>query len=195
MAVNIVILASGSGSNAENIYSHLKNRDDIRITAFLSNNPNAYVAERAKKLGVSFELFDRATLQDEQRFTDLLSSYRPDMIILAGFLLKVPPYLIRQYPDKIINIHPALLPDFGGKGMYGQHVHEAVIKSGVGYSGISIHLVNENYDEGRILFQASCEIVKEDTPDSLAAKIHQLEYRYFPQVIVEYIEENLLKSR
>lgn len=184
--LNIVVFASGSGSNAEQLVKHFEAVEGINITAIFCNKPDAYVLERAKKLGVPTEVFDRKAFKDEL-FVDRLKAYDADFIVLAGFLWKVPEYLIQAYPDKIINIHPALLPNYGGKGMYGHHVHEAVIANQEKHSGITIHLVNEHYDEGRTLFQAQVAVVPEDTPDTLAQKIHQLEHRYFPKVVEDYI--------
>ncbi|REE01700.1 phosphoribosylglycinamide formyltransferase [Marinoscillum furvescens] len=183
---NIVVFASGSGSNAEQLIKHFEAVEDISVSAVFCNKPNAYVLERAKKLGVPSEVFDRSSFHDEQ-FLNRLQKFEADFIVLAGFLWKVPEYLIGAFPDKIINIHPALLPSYGGKGMYGQHVHEAVIANKEPFSGITIHLVNENYDEGRTLFQAKVAVGAEDTPDSLAQKIHQLEHQHFPVVVEDYI--------
>lgn len=188
MAVNIVIFASGSGSNAENLFQYFQNNPEINVSAFFCNNPKAYVIDRARKLNVPCEVFDRSTFKSAD-FLDTLAQYRPDFIVLAGFLWMVPGYLIDAYPDKILNIHPALLPKYGGKGMYGSFVHEAVIRDKEISSGITIHLVNQRYDEGRVIFQAICDITKGDTADSLAAKIHELEYKYFPQIVEDYIME------
>lgn len=181
---NLAILASGSGTNAENIANYFANHDSIQVSKILANKPNAYVLERAKRLGVPSSVFSRSEFQ-EKRFLEQLNN--SDYLILAGFLWLIPKYLIEAFPDKIINIHPALLPKYGGKGMYGSRVHESVIESGEKQSGITIHLVNEEYDKGRHLFQGKCEVTSEDTPESLARKVHALEYEHFPRVIMEYV--------
>ena len=184
----IAIFASGSGSNAENIATHFQQNEHARITLFLTNNPKAKVLERAKRLQIPAVVFNRHELLEEMHLLRILKDQKIELIVLAGFLLKIPTYLIKAYPNRIINIHPALLPKYGGKGMYGKHVHEAVIKAKENNSGITIHYVNENYDEGTILFQASCKVDKQDDADSLAQKIHQLEYQHFPEVIQSVVE-------
>ena len=180
---NIVIFASGSGSNAENIYNYIKNNDDINISLIVTNNKNAFVIERAKKLNIPCEIITKSQFQNNQFVLDTLSKYNTDFIVLAGFLLLIPEYLIENY--KIINIHPALLPNYGGKGMYGDNVHKAVIENKEKESGITIHYVNSKYDEGKIIFQAKCEVTPQDSFETLAEKIHSLEYEHFPHVIVE----------
>ncbi|GAB4249046.1 MAG: phosphoribosylglycinamide formyltransferase [Ekhidna sp.] len=182
--INLAILASGSGTNAENICNYFENHPNIQIKEILSNKPDAYVHERAKKLGIPSKTFTKEEFTDKsfiKRLTDI------DYIILAGFLWLIPGYLIKAFPDKIINIHPALLPKYGGKGMYGDHVHKAVIKANEKESGITIHLVNEKYDDGRILFQEKCTLDTGETPRSLAEKVHALEYEHLPKVIENYI--------
>lgn len=193
MAVNIVIFASGSGTNAENLFHHFKNLPEINVRAFFCNNPNAYVIERAKKLQVPCEIFDRQELNAPE-FLGRLETYDTDFIVLAGFLWMVPGYLIDRFTDKIINIHPALLPKYGGKGMYGNFVHQAVINEKERVSGITIHVVNSRYDEGRIIFQEMCEVKEKDTPESLARRIHELEYKYFPEIVEDYIREYIQKT-
>ncbi|WP_339784370.1 MAG: phosphoribosylglycinamide formyltransferase [Imperialibacter sp.] len=183
MKKNLAIFASGSGTNAENIVKHFKGNSDVGVKLILSNKKDAGVLERAKKLGIPSHVFSRPDFYENNNVLDVLKAHNVDWVVLAGFLWLIPGNLIKAFPDKIINIHPALLPKFGGKGMYGDRVHQAVIQAGEKDSGITIHLVNEKYDEGKILFQASCDIEKDETPQSLAAKIHQLEYTYFPQVI------------
>jgi phosphoribosylglycinamide formyltransferase-1 len=153
----------------------------------LSNRKEAYVIERAKKHGISWQTFDRKTFYESNEILNLLVSLETDLVILAGFLWLVPSNLIERYKGRIINIHPALLPKFGGKGMYGSIVHESVIRAGEKESGITIHYVNEKYDEGDIIFQARCSVVPGESPESLAAKVHELEYAHFPKII-----ENLL---
>jgi phosphoribosylglycinamide formyltransferase 1 len=185
--IRIAIFASGSGTNAENIVQSFKTHSEIRVELILTNNSSAYVIERSKSMGIDCVIFTREDLNKNKTVENLLQERKVDWIILAGFLWLIPASLIQKYPDRIINIHPALLPAYGGKGMYGQFVHEAVIANGESKSGITIHLVNEEYDKGIILYQAECDITKDDTSDSLAKKIHQLEYTYFPRVIEKAI--------
>lgn len=176
------LFASGSGSNAENIIRYFENNPGVEFPLIISNKKDAYVHERAKNLGIPSFSFRKSDFESGE-VLELLQQYAVDYIILAGFLLKIPENLLKAYPDKIINIHPALLPKFGGKGMYGNHVHEAVVANQEKKSGITIHYVNENYDEGEIIFQAKCEVLPTDTPDDVAEKVHALEYEYFPKVI------------
>jgi phosphoribosylglycinamide formyltransferase-1 len=183
----IAIFASGSGTNAQRIIEYFSGNPQITVSLVLSNKPDAYVLERAKKLKVPYVVFDKHIFNETDEIPNLLKKEGIDFIVLAGFLWLVPLNLIRAYPGKIINIHPALLPKYGGKGMYGERVHEAVIQSGDKESGISIHYVNEKYDEGSIIFQAKCEVQPDDTPDSLAQRIHQLEYKHYPEVIEKLV--------
>lgn len=169
--------------------AHFRHSDKAEIALIASNKPDAYVLERAKKFNVSTFTFSKKEM-DAGVLLEKLQEEKIDWVILAGFLLKIPVELTRAFPDRMVNIHPALLPKYGGKGMYGAHVHEAVKAAGEKETGITIHLVNENYDEGKIVFQASTAIDELDTPDSIAAKVHELEHKYFPQVI----EELLLKQ-
>ncbi len=185
--INLAILASGSGTNAENIANYFSSHQQIQVKEILSNRKEAGVHDRAEKLGIHSSTFSREEFRKEI-FLERLEEI--DFIILAGFLWLIPKYLIEAFPNKIVNIHPALLPKFGGKGMYGMHVHEAVIAAGEKESGITIHLVNEKYDEGEILFQTKCEIGVNDTPESLAKKIHALEYEHFPFQIERLILNN-----
>jgi phosphoribosylglycinamide formyltransferase-1 len=180
---HLVIFASGSGTNAQNIAEYFQNSDAARVSAIFCNNSNAFVLERAKKMNLPVCLFNRKQFYESDYVADNLRKYTADFVILAGFLWLIPEYLIKQYPEKIINIHPALLPKYGGKGMYGNAVHEAVIASADIESGISIHFVDEKYDHGKIIFQAKCPVTSVDTPETLARKIHQLEYEYFPKII------------
>jgi len=182
--IRLAIFASGSGTNAENIAKYFDGHPSICVAEVLSNKVDAFVHERAKNLGIPSSTFSKAAFK-ESSFVEKLQDI--DYIILAGFLWLIPKYLIQAFPDRIINIHPALLPKFGGKGMYGHHVHDAVIAAGEQKSGITIHLVNEEYDKGEILFQAHCEVEEVEKPDTLAQKIHKLEYVHFPRVIEEYI--------
>lgn len=183
----IIILASGSGTNAENIINYFKNSVNISVNQVLSNKKNAKVLERANRLDVNATSFSSAELYDSDVVFDNLVK-NADYIILAGFLLKIPSKIIEAFPNRIINIHPALLPKYGGKGMYGMNVHNAVVENKEKISGISIHYVNENYDEGVIIFQKSFEIDENDTAEDVAGKIHTLEYKYFPEVIEEVIQ-------
>ena len=181
--INIAVFASGNGSNAENIIRYFKDNEEIRVALVLSNNKNAYVHTRAKNLGVPSYTFSKDEFDKGDPVLQKLQEYRIDFIVLAGFLLKVPEPILKAYPQRIVNIHPALLPKYGGKGMYGDRVHKAVIQAGEKESGITIHWVNEHYDEGEIIFQARCPVLPSDTPEELAQRIHKLEYEYYPQVI------------
>ena len=190
---HIAIFASGNGTNAQNLieYFNLNKRCDfshVNVAVVICNKTNAPVIERAKKMGVPAVVLKKEELTTTpQALLQTLKEYKIDYIVLAGYLQMIPLELIKEYPDRIINIHPSLLPAYGGKGMYGHHVHEAVVAAGEKESGITIHLVDEVYDSGRILFQARCPINLGDTPEILAAKIHQLEYEHFPCIIEEYI--------
>ena len=183
MKKNIAIFASGSGTNAENIIRYLQENDFIRVALVLSNRSDAYVLERANRLKVPSKVFLKDDWISGEQILALLREYNIDFIVLAGFLVRVPDVLLHAYPDKIINIHPALLPKFGGKGMYGDRVHEAVVTAGEKESGITIHYINEHYDEGNTIFQAKCPVLPEDSPADVAKKVHSLEYEYYPQVI------------
>jgi len=178
----LAILASGSGSNAEKILEHFQNSEIAEVALVASNKADAFVLERAKKFDVPTFTFSRKEM-DSGVLLEKLQRENIDWVILAGFLLKIPVELTRGFPDRMVNIHPALLPKYGGKGMYGSFVHEAVKAAGEKETGITIHLVNENYDEGRIVFQASTPLTSDDTPDSIAEKVHALEHKHFPEVI------------
>ena len=180
---NIVLFASGSGTNAENIVRFFAQSKDIKVMALFCNNPKAGVIERMNKLGIPVILFNKSDFANETYFNNLLAPYAPDLLVLAGFLWLIPAYLVKAYPNKIINIHPALLPKFGGKGMYGHHVHEAVLAKGEKEHGITIHFVNEKYDEGNPIVQAKFDVVKEDTLETIHQKIAKLEMFYFPEAI------------
>lgn len=183
----IIIFASGSGTNAQNIIEYFRNSDLAVVNYVVTNNPKAGVLERARGLGVPSKIFSKQEI-DKPEFLDFLKK-NADFIVLAGFLLKIPDQMISDFPNTIVNIHPALLPKYGGKGMYGMHVHRAVVENQEKESGITIHYVNENYDEGAIIFQKSVDLTSDDTPEDVAAKIHHLEQENFPKVI-----ENILKS-
>lgn len=178
----IVIFASGSGSNAENIHSYFKNCDDVEISCILTNNKDAGVIERANRLKISLFYFNKSAFAGDMVLL-FLKSLDPDLIVLAGFLLKIPKNLVSAFPDRIINIHPALLPKFGGKGMYGMNVHRAVKESGATKTGITIHFVNEQYDEGAIIHQTEVELDGSESSEEIAAKVHSLEYEHYPIII------------
>jgi phosphoribosylglycinamide formyltransferase-1 len=186
---NIAIFASGSGTNAENLIRFLRTSPFGKVKVVLTNRLDAGVLDRAQSLEVESLVFTREQFYNSKEVLDLLFERDIDYIVLAGFLWLVPEYLLLPFENKIVNIHPALLPKYGGKGMYGSRVHRAVIDAGESESGISIHHVNQDYDEGDIIFQARCDIEPGETPDSLAKKIHELEYTYFPTVV-----ESLLKK-
>ncbi|HPE87591.1 MAG: phosphoribosylglycinamide formyltransferase [Bacteroidales bacterium] len=185
----IVIFASGNGTNAARIAEYFSNTQGIALRAIFCNQPGAYVLERAKQAGISTVLFTREALYHNGEVLQKLQSLSPDLIVLAGFMWLIPDPLLKAFPQRILNIHPALLPAYGGKGMYGMHVHNAVIANKEKESGITIHLVNEKYDAGDILFQAKCIVAPEETPESLAQKIHALEYKNFPEVIESYLRQ------
>ncbi|MDD5507179.1 MAG: phosphoribosylglycinamide formyltransferase [Bacteroidales bacterium] len=180
---NIAIFASGSGTNAENIAAHFRGNPQVCVRLILSNRPDALVLKRAEKLGIPTYVFSRYQLYQTDDILNILKENMICLIVLAGFLWLVPVHILKAYPNRIINIHPALLPQYGGKGFYGSVVHEAVIRSGDKESGITIHYVNEVYDSGQVIFQARCPVEPDDTPESLARKVHQLEYTYFPVII------------
>jgi len=184
---NLVVFASGTGSNAVNITRHFMQGNQARVVGLFCNNPSAPVIDKMKQLNVPVVLFDKNTFLNESLFLNTLTHYRPDLIVLAGFLLLVPDYLIKAYSEKIINIHPSLLPKFGGKGMYGMHVHKAVIASAEKESGLTIHLVNEHFDDGEILLQVKCAVDKTDTPETLGEKVLQLEHEHYPRVIAKWV--------
>ncbi len=187
--IRIVIFASGSGTNAENIVKYFKKNKNIEVNFIVSNNKKAGILDRAIQLEIPVKVIGKNEL-DSDLFLHFLER-EADYIILAGFLLKIPERLICRFTDKIINIHPALLPKFGGKGMYGMHIHKAVVKNRETKTGISIHLVNENYDEGAILFQKEVDVLKTDSAEEVASKIHVLEQENFPQIIDRFIKNKL----
>lgn len=183
----IALFSSGNGTNAENIAKYFDKNVQIKVAIVVSNKQNAFVHQRAKALNIPSYSFTKEEIMQGAQVQKLLSDYSIDYIILAGFLLKVPDALLQIYPNRIINIHPALLPKHGGKGMYGDRVHKKVIEMGDTQSGITIHYVNEKYDEGEIIFQESCHILPEDTYEDVAQKVHKLEYAHFPRIIEEVI--------
>lgn len=189
----IALFASGSGTNVENIAKYFTNNPNIKVSLIVSNNPQAYVHKRASSLNIPSYSFSNDSFKDGNELIQLLVTYKIDYIVLAGFLLKIPEVLINRYPKKIINIHPALLPKHGGKGMYGDHVHKKVVEMGDIESGITIHYVNEKYDEGEIIFQESCVVEPGDSYEDVAKKVHALEYAHFPRVIENVIHSQLSK--
>ncbi len=184
---NIAIFASGSGTNAENIIRYFSNRNTARVSAVLSNKKEAFVLKRAAALNVPAIFFERGDFYSSGRVIEELDCHKTDFIVLAGFLWLVPADILTKYQLRIVNIHPALLPAYGGKGMYSDRVHRAVLANGDKESGITIHYVNEFYDEGDIIFQARCKVCPDDTPETLAARVHELEYRYYPEIIEELV--------
>ena len=186
--MNIAIFASGSGTNAENIAHYFENKDHDNVTLILTNNPEAGVISRARKLQIPIFVFNNEQLTSGF-LLDVLKRQEIDFIVLAGFLKLIPAHIINAYTKRIINIHPALLPKYGGKGMYGERVHKAVKAAGEEETGITIHYVNEVYDEGDIIFQVKEKIRRKDTPEDIAKKVHKLEYMYFPEVIEDLLDE------
>ncbi len=185
--VNFVIFASGGGSNARNIITHFENSPVGRVALVVSNKPNAGVLDMAEAHGIPTHIIDRQGFYETEGLLDVLKQYEIDFVVLAGFLWLVPAYLVRAFPHKILNIHPALLPKYGGKGMYGHHVHEAVKAAGETASGMTIHFVDEHYDEGDIVFQAQCPVKATDTAADIARNVLALEHRYFPEIIERVI--------
>lgn len=187
---NIAIFASGEGTNAQNIIDYFKESNVAKVVLVISNNPKANVLNRAKKAGIATCIIDRQLFYNSNELINILKSAAVDLIVLAGFLWKIPENLIHAFPGKIINIHPSLLPKYGGKGMYGMNVHKAVIEAREEQSGISIHFVNENYDEGQLIAQHTCIIDAADTPETVADKIHRLESEFFPKLIHKLLTAN-----
>jgi phosphoribosylglycinamide formyltransferase 1 len=185
--IRLALLASGTGTNAENIIRYFTGHALLTVGLVVSNHPDAKVLQKAARHKVPGVVFDGQAWKTPAEILNALQSAQIDYLILAGFLLKIPDKILEAYPNKILNIHPALLPAYGGKGMYGVQVHQAVITAGETKSGITIHVVNEHYDDGKILFQAQCPVLPDDTPHTLAKRIHELEYRHFPKVIEQYI--------
>ena len=182
------IFVSGNGTNLQRIAEYFANNPEVEIAIVVCNNPKAYSIERAKKLGIPLRMITKQEFNSDA-FIQEMQNLDIDLIVLAGFLWKIPENLVKAFPKKIVNIHPALLPKYGGKGFYGEHVHEAVVAAKEPYSGITVHYVNEIYDSGEIIMQAHVALAENETPDSLAAKIHQLEQAYFPVAIEEVLNE------
>lgn len=185
----IIIFASGGGTNAENLIRFFQRSDNATVIQVLCNNPHAKVLDRAKKLHVSALSFNKIAFTKTEDVLNILKASQPDLIVLAGFLWKFPENILNTFPNKVINVHPALLPKYGGKGMYGMHVHEAVVANKEIETGITIHHVNEHYDEGAIIFQAKCEVISTDTADDVASKIHKLEMEHFPRVVDKLLKK------
>ncbi len=186
----IIIFASGSGTNAENLIKFFNTRKDVSVVQVLTNNPYAKVIDRCNNLKVSCLSFNRTAFYAENHVLDLLKAINPDIIVLAGFLWKFPTPILDAFENKVINIHPALLPKYGGKGMYGMHVHESVVANKERETGITIHYVNEHYDEGAVIFQSKCEVKSNDSAETVAAKIHELEMRHFPKIVESFLFPN-----
>jgi phosphoribosylglycinamide formyltransferase-1 len=184
---NIILFASGNGTNAENICRYFEHSSHVKVAALFCNKPDAKVVERMKPFHVPVHIFDKEQFTDEAYFMSILRQYDPSLIVLAGFLWLMPGYLIDHFSGMIVNIHPALLPKFGGKGMYGHHVHEAVLASAEKRHGITIHYVNKQFDEGKTIFQESFELENRDDLASISEKIAQLEMKHFPEVIEQLL--------
>ena len=184
--INLAVFASGSGSNAENLIRYFDGHPEIRVNLVLSNKSDALVLQRAERLNVPAVTFNKNDFYHSDNVLKILSDYQIDGVVLAGFLWLIPDNLLKTFPQRILNIHPALLPRYGGKGMYGRYVHEAVVANGEKETGITIHLVNAEYDKGKILFQARCPVLPDDTSETVAAKVHALEYQHFPIIVEQW---------
>lgn len=188
MKKRIVIFASGSGTNTENIIKYFQLNQFAKVVLVLSNKKGAKVLERADRLNVEAVSFTKDELFSEEGVLQILKANQPDLIVLAGFLLKFPEIIIKEFPNKVINIHPALLPKYGGRGMYGNFVHETVLKNREDETGITIHYINENYDEGTIISQKKVKLLENETSETIAEKVHRLEYEWFPKIIEEILQ-------
>ena len=185
----IALFASGTGSNAKTIIDYFKDHPNVYADCLLSNKPGAKALEMAKNKGLDTRVIHKDELNDPSTILNYLQERGIDLIVLAGYLKRIPKEMVSAFPNRIINIHPALLPKFGGKGMYGMNVHKAVVEAGEKQSGMTIHYVNEHYDEGNIIFQASCSLVESDRPEDVAAKVLQLEHRHYAEVIEKLLSE------
>jgi|TARA_B110000914_G_scaffold132444_1_gene115746 phosphoribosylglycinamide formyltransferase-1 len=185
----VVLFASGSGSNAQKICEYFQNHEKIKVTNLYCNNAKALVLEKAKAFGIDSTLFDKIDLLDSDKVLEDLERIEPDLIVLAGFLLKIPKKITDKFPNKIINIHPALLPKFGGKGMYGINIHSAVVKKNEKKTGISIHYVNEKYDEGANIFQKETTVNKNETPEALSKRVLKMEHEFFSKTIEKILSD------
>ena len=186
----IAVFASGEGTNAENLFRYFQNHPTIKITLLVCNNPKAGVIARVENAGIPVEIIDREQWKNAESIISILKGYKIDYIVLAGFLWLIPEALVNAYPNKIINIHPSLLPKFGGKGMYGMKVHQAVKQAGEGFTGITIHFIDNEYDKGKVIFQEKVEISPNDTPDDISAKVRGLELKYLPEIVEGVIENS-----
>lgn len=193
--IRLALFASGSGTNAENIIKYFQNHQKIEVASVFSNNPDAYVITRAQQYYVPVFTFTKADMNNSNRLLDMLHDQQIDVIVLAGFLWLIPHHIIEDFNNRIINIHPALLPNYGGKGMYGDRVHKCVWENAESETGITIHKVNEHYDQGQVLFQATVELQRSDTPDIIASKVHELEYKYYPGVVEQFVMESVYKHK
>ena len=189
MPKKIAIFGSGSGSNAENICTYFANSSDVEVVLICTNKRSAFIVKRADKLSIPVYIFTKNELINFVNLHKKLQSTNVDVIILAGFLLKLPAIMVDRYPNSIINIHPSLLPKYGGKGMYGNNIHKAVIENKETESGISVHFVSQNYDEGKIILQKKCAVSNNETVETLVQKVHKLEYNYFPAAIEKTLKE------
>jgi phosphoribosylglycinamide formyltransferase 1 len=181
--IHIAVLASGSGTNAENIINYFNQSANISVSLIISNKTDAFVLQRAARMGIPSLVIPSSAWKEQDYVSDILHQYQIDFLVLAGYLVLIPSWLVKEFSGRIINIHPSLLPKYGGKGMYGDKVHQAVVDSGDQVSGITIHQVNEHYDEGDVVFQAQCPVYETDTAETLAQRIHKLEYEFYPQII------------
>lgn len=188
---NLTIFASGNGSNAENIFNYFKNSDLVRIGLVITDNPKAFVIQRCRKFSVPCLVLSQRLLSDSDFMLGVLRDFRTNFIVLSGYIKLVPDYIVAAFDHRIVNIHPSLLPKHGGKGMYGMRVHQSVIDSGDKESGITVHFVDNFYDNGSAIFQAKVPVEPGDTPESLAEKVHALEYKYYPQVIEDTVKKVL----
>ena len=193
MKKRIVIFASGNGTNTQNIIKYFQNSKHAQVVCVLSNNKNAKVLARSLDLNIEALSFTKAEMLAPQGLLSLLNNRKPDLLVLAGFLLKFPEIIIDAYPNKVINIHPALLPKYGGKGMYGHHVHKAVVENKETHSGITIHYVNNHYDQGKVIFQKKTTIAPLDTPQDVAQKVQLLEHQWLPKVIEDVLTKPSLQ--
>jgi phosphoribosylglycinamide formyltransferase 1 len=188
--INIAVFASGSGTNFQAIADYFSNHERIAVNLLLCNKPGALVLKRAQQLGISTHVFNRHELEETGKVVEVLEKHNIEFIALAGFLLRIPANILQTWPEAIVNIHPALLPKYGGKGMYGMRVHQAVIESGDQFSGITIHMINEEYDKGSIISQHTCLVKADDTPETLASRIHELEHYWYPRIIEKLLADN-----
>lgn len=187
MMKNIAIFASGNGTNAEQLVHHFAHHAKARVALILTNRSSAFVLQRAERLGVPAYFFHKEQWAEGTEIIEILRRYEIDFVVLAGFLARVPDCVLQRFPQRMVNIHPSLLPKFGGKGMYGDRVHQAVLDAGEKESGITIHYTNQHYDEGAIICQERCPVLPDDTFDTLAARVHQLEYAHYPRVVDELV--------